>query len=82
MTLYVCLFHNHNNFLTKMGDSCSNIKEKADAARLKLIPNKSADRYRKELELFKHWEQTNGVVEISEDVILAYVSELVSISVC
>ena len=54
------------------------IKEKADAARLKLIPNKSANRYKKELGTFKQWEQTNEATGITEDVMLAYVSELIT----
>ena len=58
------------------------MKEQAEEARKKLVPNKSADRYQKEYEIFKNWQQTNNVTEVDEDVILAYVSEFVSDNVC
>ncbi|KAJ3651495.1 hypothetical protein Zmor_017530 [Zophobas morio] len=51
------------------------MKEQAEEARKKLVPNKSADRYQKEYEIFKNWQQTNNVTEVDEDVILADVSE-------
>jgi hypothetical protein len=57
------------------------LKEKADALRKKLILQKSGERYHKEMEIFRNWRQINGVDKIDEDVILAYVSELVSLEV-
>ena len=36
------------------------IKEKTDAAGLQLISNKSADRYKKELDIFKQWQQRSN----------------------
>jgi hypothetical protein len=54
------------------------LKEKADAARKR---EKSGERYHKEMEIFRNWRQINGVDKIDEDVILAYVSEFVSLEV-
>lgn len=58
------------------------IKEKANAARKQLIPIKSSDRYRKEIDSFRDWQRDIKVHNIDEDVILAYVSQLVSSIVC
>ncbi|KAJ3616203.1 hypothetical protein MTP99_004871 [Tenebrio molitor] len=52
------------------------LKQKADAGRKKLIPEKSGERYHKEMEIFRNWRQINGAEKIDEDVMLAYVSEL------
>jgi hypothetical protein len=57
------------------------LKQKADAGRKKLIPEKSGERYHKEMEIFRNWRQINGAEKIDEDVMLAYVSELVSLEV-
>jgi hypothetical protein len=56
----------------------NDIKEEAEAARLKLIPAKSSERYEKEMKIFKEWSKNKYISEVDENVILAYVSELVS----
>lgn len=43
----------------------------------KLIPEKSRQRYQKEFELFKKWQKENHVKSVCEDVIMAYIDELV-----
>jgi hypothetical protein len=47
------------------------LKEKADAARKKLIPKKSGERYHKEIEIFTNRRNINRVDKIDEDVMLA-----------
>lgn len=68
------------------GINCDNeipeeILKKSSEAAGKLIPTKSADRYKKEYELFNEWKRVNQVQTINEDVMLAYMLDLVSVSI-
>jgi hypothetical protein len=46
------------------------LKQKADAGRKKLIPEKSGERYHKEMEIFRNWRQINGAEKIDENVVV------------
>lgn len=43
-----------------------------------LIPTKSSERYGKEYKQFCEWKRENGVSEINEEIMLAYLFDLVS----
>ena len=55
------------------------ISDKCNEAKGQLIPSKSKERYEKEYQEFCSWKAVNGVKEVSEDVLLAYMLDLVSI---
>lgn len=56
------------------------VLEKASKAEESLIPKKSSALYEKEYIKFRKWMETNNVNIICETVVLAYISELVSLS--
>lgn len=52
---------------------------KSAEAKATLIPKKSAERYHKEFNLFVDWRTKNEVSNTTEDVVLAYLLDLVSL---
>lgn len=53
----------------------SRIKELSEIATLSLLPAKSKDRYLRAFDDFDKWMGKNGVLQIEEDVMLAYMKE-------
>jgi hypothetical protein len=56
--------HVESTFVPCAREMCVILKEKTDAARKKLIPAKSGERYHKEMEIFRNWRQINGVQKL------------------
>lgn len=60
-----------------MVEMSSEILELEQKAELKLIPEKSKEAYSKEYDRFMVWMQSKSVKDISEEVMLAYMTEKV-----
>lgn len=55
------------------------VLEKAKSATGCLVPTKSSARYQKEYTLFCEWKKENHASEVNEDVMLAYLFDLVNL---
>jgi hypothetical protein len=55
----------------------NDILQEANAATLNLLPQKSKDRYIKELEKFWSWMKNTNVNIVTEEVVAAYFNELI-----
>lgn len=55
-----------------------NIREKVIKATENLLPVKSRQQYDREYGIFGIWKDTNTILQITENVLMAYFQELVS----
>lgn len=51
------------------------ITARANQIKANLLPDKSASRYKKQLEVFQTWMKTQGYEDINEDTLLVYFEE-------
>lgn len=65
--------------MNKFGELPNEIADKCMEAIGQIVPTKSRERYEKEYREFCSWKEDNNVRQVNEDVLLAYMLDLVRV---